>query len=75
MMLQSYLMWSNDSDTEFGSFNPTTRGIRVTTKTIRRKYTDDLKGEAVALVTEQGYGVSQAARRLRVNAKLNYKRK
>ena len=47
----------------------------MTTKTIRRKYTDDFKGEAVALVTEQGYGVSQAARRLRVNAKLNYKRK
>lgn len=32
----------------------------------RRKYTDDFKHEAVALVTEQGYSVAEAARSLEV---------
>jgi len=33
-----------------------------TEKTTRRKYTEDFKRDAVALVTEQGYKVSEAAR-------------
>lgn len=45
----------------------------MTTKTIRRKYTDDFKREALAVVTEQGYGISQAARSLGVNANLIHK--
>jgi len=33
----------------------------------RRKYTDEYKQEAVNLVVEQGYGVSEAARNLGIN--------
>lgn len=36
----------------------------------RRKYTDDFKREAVALVTEQGYSVAEAARSLDINSNL-----
>jgi len=36
-------------------------------KKIRRKYTEDFKRDAVALVTEQGYKVSEAARSLGIN--------
>ena len=38
----------------------------TTEKRKRRKYTDDFKHEAVALVTEQGYSVAEAARSLEV---------
>ena len=38
----------------------------TTEKRKRRKYTDDFKHEAVALVTEQGYSVAEAARSLDV---------
>lgn len=38
-----------------------------TEKKTRRKYTEDFKRDAVALVTEQGYKVSEAARSLGVN--------
>lgn len=40
------------------------------TKRKRRKYTNEFKEEAVKLVTEQGYGVAEAARNLGVNANL-----
>jgi transposase len=36
-------------------------------KKIRRKYTEDFKRDAVALVTEQGYKVSEAAMSLGIN--------
>ena len=36
----------------------------------RRNYTEDFKGDAVALVTEQGYKPSKAARSLGVGANL-----
>ena len=36
----------------------------------RRKYTEDFKREAVALVTEQGYKVSEAARSLDIGDSL-----
>lgn len=34
----------------------------------RKRYSDDFKRDAVALVTEQGYKISEAARRLGINA-------
>ncbi len=34
----------------------------------RRKYTREFKEEAVKLITEQGYGVREAARNLGINA-------
>ena len=37
---------------------------------VRRTYTEAFKGEAVALVTEQGYKLSEAARSVDVNANL-----
>ena len=40
----------------------------MTTK--RRAYTEDFKREAVALVTEQGYSIAEAARSLDVGANL-----
>lgn len=40
------------------------------TKRKRRKYSKEFKEEAVKLVTEQGYGVAEAARNLGVNANL-----
>ena len=36
----------------------------------RRNYTEDFKREAVALVTEQGYTISEAARSLDIGANL-----
>ncbi len=36
----------------------------------RRKYTEDFKRDAVALVTEQGYKVAEAARSLDIGASL-----
>ena len=36
----------------------------------RRKYTEDFKRDAVALVTEQGYKVTEAARSLDINDNL-----
>lgn len=42
----------------------------TTEKQVRRQYTEDFKHEAVALVTEQGYKVSEAARSVGVNANL-----
>jgi transposase len=38
----------------------------TTEKRKRRRYTEDFKREAVALVTEQGYSVAEAARSLDV---------
>ena len=38
----------------------------TTEKRKRRSYTEDFKREAVALVTEQGYSVAEAARSLEV---------
>jgi transposase len=40
------------------------------TTTRRRAYTEDFKRDAVALVTEQGYSVAEAARSLDVGAGL-----
>ena len=34
----------------------------------RRNYTEECKREAIRLVTEQGYGVSETARTLGINA-------
>ena len=43
----------------------------MTTKNpVRRTYTEAFKGEAVALITEQGYKLSEAARSVDVNANL-----
>jgi len=42
----------------------------TTEKRTRRKYTEDFKREAVALVTEQGYKASEAARSLDIGANL-----
>lgn len=42
----------------------------TTEKQARRKYTEAFKREAVALVTEQGYKLSEAARSVGVNANL-----
>ncbi|ANO50082.1 transposase [Woeseia oceani] len=39
-------------------------------KRTRRNYTEDFKREAVALVTEQGYTIAEAARSLGVGANL-----
>jgi len=39
----------------------------TTEKRARRSYTLDFKRDAVALVTEQGYALSQAARSLDIN--------
>ena len=36
----------------------------------RRHYTEEFKQEAVRLVTEHGYGVTEAARNLGINAKM-----
>lgn len=42
----------------------------TTEKRTRRKYTEDFKRDAVALVTEQGYKISQAARSLDIGSNL-----
>ena len=42
----------------------------TTEKRKRRDYTEDFKREAVALVTEQGYKISEAARSLDIGAGL-----
>ncbi len=34
---------------------------------IRKRYTDYFKQEAVALITEQGYSISEATRQLKVH--------
>ena len=36
----------------------------------RRQYTEEFKQEAVRLVTEHGYGVTEAARNLGINVKM-----
>ena len=36
----------------------------------RRQYTEEFKREAVRLVTDHGYGVTEAARNLGINAKM-----
>ncbi len=40
------------------------------TKRTRKKYTEDFKAEAVRLITEEGYSISQAARNLDINANM-----
>lgn len=40
------------------------------TKKTRRRYSDEFKADAVSLVTEQRYSVSEAARRLGVDRSL-----
>lgn len=42
----------------------------TTEKRTRRKYTEDFKRDAVALVIEQGYKTSEAARSLDINDNL-----
>ena len=42
----------------------------TTEKRVRRKYTDDFKRDAVALVTEQGYKIAEAARSLDIGTNL-----
>jgi transposase len=41
-------------------------GVHMQKKT-RKKYTDEFKGEAVRLVTEQGYKTTEAARNLGIH--------
>ena len=40
------------------------------TKKTRSKYTAEFKAEAVKLVTDEGYSISQAARNLDINANM-----
>ncbi len=40
------------------------------TRNKRRQYTDEFKAEAVRLVVEEGYAVSEAARNLDINANM-----
>jgi transposase len=40
------------------------------TKRTRRKYTEELKAEAVRLIVEEGYSISLAARNLDINANM-----
>ena len=40
------------------------------TKRTRKKYTEEFKAEAVRLITEEGYSISQAARNLDINANM-----
>jgi transposase len=42
----------------------------TTEKQTRRKYSEEFKREAVALVTDQGYKLAEAARSVDVNANL-----
>ena len=42
-------------------------------KRVYKTYTQEFKKEAVALVTDQGYSVAEAARSLGLNANLLYK--
>ena len=42
-------------------------------KSVYKTYTQEFKKEAIALVTEQGYSVAEAARSLGLNANLLYK--
>ncbi len=44
----------------------------MTQKRTIRKYTDDFREEAVALVTQQGYSVTEAAKSLGITTKLIY---
>jgi transposase len=44
----------------------------MTQKRTIRKYTDDFREEAVALVTQQGYSVTEAAKSLGISTKLIY---
>ena len=41
-------------------------------KRVLRKYTDEFKEEAVALVTQQNYSVAEAAKSLGISTKLIY---
>lgn len=41
-------------------------GVHISKKT-RRKYTDEFKDEAVKLVTEQGYKITETARNLGIH--------
>ena len=43
------------------------------TKRVRRTYTEDFKKDAIALVTEQGYSATDAAKSLGINTNLIYK--
>ena len=40
------------------------------TKRKRTKYTDEFKAEAVRLITDEGYSISQAARNLDINTNM-----
>ena len=40
------------------------------TKRTRKRYTEEFKAEAVRLIVEEGYSISQAARNLDVNANM-----
>ena len=40
------------------------------TKKTRRQYTEEFKAEAVRLIVEEGYSISQAARNLDINANM-----
>ena len=42
----------------------------TTAKQVRRSHPEEFKREAVALITEQGYKISEAARSVGVNANL-----
>ena len=48
------------------------KGVKMTQRRKPRKYSDEFKEEAVKLVTEQGYSVTEAANSLGITTKLLY---
>ncbi len=51
------------------------KGVKMTQRRKPRKYTDEFREEAVKLVTEQGYSVTEAAKSLGITTKLLYNQK
>ncbi len=50
-------------DTNLRAYKRLKGGVQMK-KTVRRKYTDEFRDEAVKLVTTQGYKITEAARNL-----------
>ena len=52
--------------------NVTYQGVHMTTKRVKKTYTKEFKEEAVSLVLDQGYSVTEAANSLGVTSKAIY---
>jgi len=52
--------------------NLTYQGAHMTTKRVKKTYTKEFKEEAVSLVLDQGYSVTEAANSLGVTTKVIY---